>query len=405
MSYHERNSDLYLIAVSKSFDAYWAQRLAVAIRNYDPPKGLETEESARKYRRVFVDMDARLCDDNTKSLLARSRFLGVICSPDTKDDPVVAEKLAYYASIGKKDHIIPILIKDEPMDSFSEFFITSDLRANSKRTATKLLRYETVRIVAALLGVRPDVLEQREQKRIKRRRTTIVAVAGAVCITMAATFGYFGAVAKAEGDIAAAQTAEGAKMVSRMMGELPLQFADLPETLPVIDETALEGAESMILHGSQNLIQMNLTRVLTIQETDEPEIILRKAALLRQLTRPDEAKAAYRIAMERSPGLTQEEQAAFLKSADWFAEYLNGDGAGMYVFGMGLSEGSPLQRGMIILAVNGEKLERPAQYYEVLEKAPQDAVFELEYASLEHDGVARTSCSREDLLPRYVIGI
>ena len=109
----------------------------------------------------------------------------------------------------------------------------------------QLLRYETVRITASVLGLHPDVLEQRHRR---RRNQAVVAAAAAVCSVLLVLSGLFlrlGLIARREGQIAQAQTEKSIEVAQRLTKELPELFADDPQALGYVQE-AIEKARSVL---------------------------------------------------------------------------------------------------------------------------------------------------------------
>ena len=177
--------------------------------------------------------------------------------------------VAWFRQIRNNENIVAVIAKGEPVDSFPESFIekktvrrilpdmsvvervetiepiASDLRANTPAQWRRMLHYETVRIIASVLGLHPDALEQRHRQRRKRTLITALSVVGAVCLVAAGIFLRLGYIAKTEGDIAAEQTRLSVEIAQRTMVELPESFAGEEQALDYIDE-AIENARSSL---------------------------------------------------------------------------------------------------------------------------------------------------------------
>ena len=241
-------------------DEELAEKLADSIRRYRLPRGVKLPEGL-DYRRILLEHAEEELDDEGRLRLRGSRYLALLCSPETRDHPGVLERLRYFRHTHGKEQIIAIIAEGEPIDSFPESFIekkkvrhimpdlsvveridtiepvAADLRADSKRRWREVLRYETVRITASVLGLHPDALEQRHRS---RRRKAIAAV---LALVAAGIFLRLGFIAKTEGDIAEQQTQLSLAIARRTMQELPAAFADEPEALRYIDE-AVENART-----------------------------------------------------------------------------------------------------------------------------------------------------------------
>lgn len=262
-----RNFDICIIAVAG--DASVANKLADSIRKYRLPSGVVLPDSGLDYRRVYVDVSGRELDDDTRDFLDNSRFLAVLCSPETKASPFILERLEYFRKIGKDNNIIVVIVRGEPIDSFPESFIekktvqkilpdmtvvervetiepvASDLRAETRSRWREALSYETVRIIASILGLHPDALEQRHRMRRRKAIIMLVSVIAAVCLGAAGIFAYLGHVARTEGEIADQQAKLCREIAERTMNELPAAFADEPQALVYIQQ-AVDNARSSL---------------------------------------------------------------------------------------------------------------------------------------------------------------
>ncbi len=139
-------------------------------------------------------------------------------------------------------HSVTRILPDGSLEERTETLepVASDLRAAGSRQARQLMRYETVRIVASVLGLEPDALVQRQQRRIRIRAAVMAAAVCAVCLCVSLIFAYFSAVARREGDIAAAMARESQAVTDRLVTELPARFADDPDALALVNETIQE---------------------------------------------------------------------------------------------------------------------------------------------------------------------
>ena len=260
----EKNDIYYL---SPAADARIAKVLAESIQHYRLPSGVTLPDPSLGYQRTVTDLSGDPIDDALKERLDNSRCLVLFCSPDTKSDPVILEKMEYFRSVHGQEQIVAVIVRGEPINSFPESFIekktvrrimpdmsvvervdtiepvAADLRADTRKRQRELLRYETVRITASVLGLHPDALEQRHRARRRRAIAATLSVVGAVCLAAAAVFLRLGWIARTEGNIAAEQTALSVAIARRTMEELPEAFADEPVALAYIDQ-AVESARN-----------------------------------------------------------------------------------------------------------------------------------------------------------------
>lgn len=274
--------DIYYL--SPAGDAKIAQTLAESIRLYRLPKGVKPAKEGMDYRRAFLDLSGKPVDESLRAHLDQSRCLVLFCSPDTKNDPVILEKLAYFARVHGREQIVAVMVRGEPIDSFPDSFIekkivrrimpdlsvvesvdtiepvAADLRAGTRKRQKQLLRYETVRITASVLGLYPDDLEQRHRARQRRALRTALSAVGAVCLAAAILFLRLGLVAKREGDVARQQTLLSLSIARRTMEELPASFSGEPDALEYVDE-AITAARS-------DLEELGLGQLLDGSETE-----------------------------------------------------------------------------------------------------------------------------------------
>lgn len=269
------NYDICIIAVPE--DAAVAETLAQSIRSYRLPLGVKLPDPALNYRRVYVDSTGSDLDEEGKRLLEHSSYLAIICSPDAKHAPAILKRLDYFRCCGRNDKIVAVIVRGEPVDAFPESFIqqqvvqrilpdmrviervetiepvAADLRGDTPARRKQLLRYETVRITASVLGLHPDVLEQRHRR---RRNRAILAVSALVCSVLLVISGVFlqlGHIAREEGRIAEAQTNMSLEVAQRLTRELPALFADNPQALGYVQE-AIDQAQTAldaIVQGSE----------------------------------------------------------------------------------------------------------------------------------------------------------
>ena len=259
--------DICILAVSG--DASVANKLADSIRRYKLPSGTVIPDSSLDYRRVYVEVSGNDFDDNARGILDSSRFLAVLCSPETRTSAFVLDRLAYFRETGKGNNIIAVIVRGEPAESFPDSFIekktvqkilpdmtvverietiepvASDLRAETRSRWKEALSYETVRIIASILGLHPDDLEQRHRARHRRAVMTLVSVIAAVCLAAAGIFAYLGHVARTEGEIADQQAKLCVDIAERTMNELPEAFADEPQALDYIQQAVENARDSL----------------------------------------------------------------------------------------------------------------------------------------------------------------
>ena len=261
------NYDICMVAVKE--DAAITRRLTERIRKYRLPGKVSLPDNSVDYRRIFEDVSETPFDEHTKNILEHSRYLAVICSPATRENRAVLERLDYFRQLNHGERIIPVIVRGEPAEAFPRGFIekrtvkhmlpdmtvcereetiepiAADLRADNPRRQRQLLRYETVRITASVLGLHPDILEQRHRTRNRIRIMAAAGTTAAVFLVAACIFLRLGFIAKEEGDIAAQQTRLSMQIAERTTQVLPERFADNAEALQYVN-MAVEKAKNTI---------------------------------------------------------------------------------------------------------------------------------------------------------------
>ena len=181
-------------------DAKWATWIQKALECYRLPSAIRKESQRplpKKITPIFrdeTDLGAGKLLENIHKELTASRYLIVICSPDSavpneEGKHWVDEEVRYFADeLGRADAIIPVLVEGNPADAFCPKLKELDSLAID---ATKIKRRRVLNdVVAKLLGLRPDELWRRE---IRRRRWKLLlrALTFAVLVGICAFAGWY----------------------------------------------------------------------------------------------------------------------------------------------------------------------------------------------------------------------
>ena len=264
--------------VSAAGDAETAEKLAESIRRYRMPAGAKLPQNNTSYRKVILDTQETEFDEQARRQLDGSRFLVLLCSAEAKQSAALNQRLLYFKQTHDSEHVIAVIVRDEPKDAFPESFIerkmvqhilpdqrvvermetiepiAADLRADTPKRRKQLLRYETVRIIASVLSLHPDDLERRQRARQKKTLVSALALATAVTTVVSGIFTGLGLRARNEGRIAEEQTRLSAETAERTMNELPELFADEPLALDYIDEAIQNARSSLAELGLEDLL-------------------------------------------------------------------------------------------------------------------------------------------------------
>ena len=192
-------------------DRKWARWLHSALETYRVPKRLRRERGLpARLGRVFRDEEELSASADLsweiEQALEQSRFLIVVCSPNTPGSDWVNREVQRFRELGRSDHILALLIQGEPVDAFPRSLreirrTVTDARGLSSEQVEEVeplaadvrpvsgemgrARHQArLRLAAAVLGVRFDDLRQREHERKARRLVAAGAVLAALLCVM-----------------------------------------------------------------------------------------------------------------------------------------------------------------------------------------------------------------------------
>ena len=175
-----------------------ARKLHKLIETYGIPSYLKKSLGIQKMGRVFRDQEELpLSSDlghDIHEALDESEWFICICSPRYLESKWCMEELNYFINIGRRDHVLAILVEGEPAASFPEQIrfeyrdgklienepLAADVRAANVQDSLKKLNNEKLRIMAPMLGVRYDDLKQRD--RIRRNRIILSAALAVIAL-------------------------------------------------------------------------------------------------------------------------------------------------------------------------------------------------------------------------------
>ncbi len=193
-------------------DKKWGDWLHKGIETYRVPAELVGKPTLRGHsvpKRLFpvfrdreeLPVSSNL-GDNLQTALRQSRYLIVICSPNSAASEWVNEEVRYFKSLGREDWVLCLIADGEPNASdkpncglpecFPYFIrhkaqpgedgtptrtepIAADVRSDKDGKGNALLK-----LVAGILGVDYDNLKQRDKRRRMHQRVKMVILAAAV---------------------------------------------------------------------------------------------------------------------------------------------------------------------------------------------------------------------------------
>lgn len=159
---------------------------------------LNLQEKLSPVFRDITDLDSGILSDEIYNALEGSKYLIVICSPNSAKSQWVSREVDIFISLGRIEYIIPLIIDGEPnsSDPSKECFPESlrKLSGNQELLGINIndLGREAaiVKIISRMLRIPFDNLWHRIERRQKaRRRSAIIILSFLVCI-LTAIIGY-----------------------------------------------------------------------------------------------------------------------------------------------------------------------------------------------------------------------
>lgn len=175
-------------------DVKWAKWLQKKLEWYRLPTEAHNEFSDSRYiRPVFRDRDnltSGVLNDSLRKNLEASRYLVVICSPNSAQSEWVSDEIRAFIEMGRLEQIVPFIVEGSPEESFP-LALRQWNQANPDRNLLGIAVTDDgrtdrqkafVRLVAHLLGLQFDTLWQRHKRFILpvRRDSTFAVFAGRV---------------------------------------------------------------------------------------------------------------------------------------------------------------------------------------------------------------------------------
>ena len=196
----ERNYKAFISYRHLPLEKDIAKKLHRRIEHYVIPTGLR-KNGEKKLGYVFRDQEelpiSGNLSENIQNALNRSEYLIVICSPETVKSAWVRREISFFLEKHDRNHILTVLADGSAEDAFppeiTDIYSTegkllqrveplaANVVADSAIKRNVLLRTESLRILAALIGCPFDALYRREQ-RYRRKRAVAALTTAAVLV-------------------------------------------------------------------------------------------------------------------------------------------------------------------------------------------------------------------------------
>ena len=191
-----KGKEFFAFISYKREDEKWAKWLQRKLESFRLPSHLYgREDLPKEIRPVFRDMSEMSPGNLPKQIieaLNNSKFLIVICSPRSASSPWVDKEIKAYIEMGGVDRIIPFIIEGAPFDPLQECYPQAlrDLREDQEILGTSIHEMgkeaAMVKVVSRMFGLRFDVLWQRHERYLRRRRALIIGLISAALLAAAA---------------------------------------------------------------------------------------------------------------------------------------------------------------------------------------------------------------------------
>ncbi|MBR5019605.1 MAG: TIR domain-containing protein [Bacteroidales bacterium] len=222
-------------------DVKWAKWLQRKLEWYRLPTEAHNELSDSRYiRPVFRDRDtltSGILNDSLRAHLEASRYLVVICSPNSADSAWVNDEIKAFIEMGRLEQIVPFVVegisfppaleqwnREHPDKCLLGISVTDDGNTDPEKAF--------IRLVAHILGLQFDTLWHRHRRFVRR----LAVAAAALAVVLAALAYWFMVPVKLQVSV----RSEACLLPEMEAGTLTVNGSEYPLTRP--DTTVSAGA-------------------------------------------------------------------------------------------------------------------------------------------------------------------
>jgi len=193
--------DYYAFISYSRKDEKWAKWLQNRLETYRLPAAIRKNhvDLPQKIAPVFrdkTDLSGIVLEEALHRELEASKYLIVICSPNSAASDYVSKEITHFAALGRERSIIPFIIDGEPFcrDPEQECFpralqtLESELLGISVPELGRTNAF--LRLVSTLLNLKYDQVVMRDTRRRIRRNGMLAAAALILCTALAITVWY-----------------------------------------------------------------------------------------------------------------------------------------------------------------------------------------------------------------------
>ena len=199
-------------------DSDIAAKLQKKLEGFRLPKEIAKKLGRTRLNRVFRDeTEFAVSDDLTQAIdeaLANSDYLIAICSPEYLKSPWCRKEIESFLRLHDRKHVLLVLADGEPMEAFPPEILYDDIykigadgrpywakvpreplaadcRGGSAKERNPKIEKTTLRLIAAILGIKFDDLQQRHRhEQYKHTRNRVLIVFGVMAAFLAVCIGF-----------------------------------------------------------------------------------------------------------------------------------------------------------------------------------------------------------------------
>ena len=199
-------------------DSDIAAKLQKKLEGFRLPKEIAKKIGRTRLNRVFRDeTEFAVSDDLTQAIdeaLANSDYLIAICSPEYLKSPWCRKEIESFLRLHDRKHVLLVLADGEPMEAFPPEILYDDIykigadgrpywakvpreplaadcRGENAKERNPKIEKTTLRLIAAILGIKFDDLQQRHRhEQYKHTRNRVLIVFGVLVAFLALCVGF-----------------------------------------------------------------------------------------------------------------------------------------------------------------------------------------------------------------------
>lgn len=179
-------------------DEEWADWLRSKLVHYRLPSSVRKQDASlpKEIRPIFRDaleLAGGVLAKEIETALKQSKFLIVVCSPNSAKSPWVNKEIQTFIDLGREDRIIPFIIDGTPFsdNEDTECFPPAlrSLKGEKELLGINIKELSrdaaAIKVVARMFGLKFDMLWQRYEREKKKKRW--ITIGGVLLFAIAAT--------------------------------------------------------------------------------------------------------------------------------------------------------------------------------------------------------------------------